>query len=173
MVLDELPGATTVVTPGIRRNKYQPNQEVAARTLRIAGTATPVRGRWGDYNPDDVRQFRRDFREWMADAQGLRRDLQNAGVDPRELDQVLRDLRQFENDQAYVDPMSLDALQAAALEKLKTMEFGLKKKADGKDLPITLSGSEEVPVGFRDAIQEGLPLPRAQEVVVLKPSGSP
>ena len=90
----------------------------------------------------------------MADAQGLRRDLQNAGVDPRELDQVLRDLRQFENDQAYVDPRSLDALQAAALEKLKTMEFGLKKKADGKDLPITLSGSEEVPVGFRDAIQE-------------------
>ena len=28
------------------------------------------------------------------------------------------------------------------------------KKADGKDLPITLSGSEEVPAGFRDAIEE-------------------
>ena len=68
--------------------------------------------------------------------------------------QLARDLRQFDNDQAYVDPRSLAMLQAAALEKLKTMEFGLKKKADGKDLPITLSGSEEVPVGFRDAIEE-------------------
>ena len=80
--------------------------------------------------------------------------LQNAGVDPRELDQILRDLRQFDNDQAYVDGRSLAALQASALEKLKTLEFGLKKKADGKDLPLTLSGSEEVPVGFRDAIEE-------------------
>ena len=66
----------------------------------------------------------------------------------------LRELRQFDNDQSYVDPRSLEALQASALEKLKTMEFGLKKKADGKDLPLTLSGSEEVPEGFRDAIAE-------------------
>jgi hypothetical protein len=117
------------------------------------GDARSWGGRWG-YSPDDVRQFRRDFREWMNDANALRRDLQNAGVDPRELDQILRDLRQFDNDQSYVDGRSLAALQASALEKLKTMEFGLKKKADGKDLPLTLSGSEEVPVGFKDAIEE-------------------
>jgi hypothetical protein len=56
----------------------------------------------------------------MNDAQALRRDLQNAGVDPRELDQILRDLRQFDNDQTYVDPRSLAILQASAREKLKT-----------------------------------------------------
>jgi hypothetical protein len=90
----------------------------------------------------------------QGDAQELRRDLQNAGVDPRELDQILRDLRQFDSDQAFVDPRSLEALQASALEKLKTMEFALRQKGEAKDLPLTLSGSEEVPTGFRESIEE-------------------
>ena len=101
-----------------------------------------------------MRQFRNDSREWLADAQELRRDLQNAGVDPRELDQILRDLRGMDSEQAFVDPRSLAMLQAAALEKLKAFEFGLRKKVGSDDLPLTLSGSEEVPAGFREAIDE-------------------
>ena len=50
----------------------------------------------------------------MNDANALRRELQNAGVDPRELDQILRDLRQFDNDQAYVDGRSPGELAQSA-----------------------------------------------------------
>ena len=109
---------------------------------------------WGFWGPDDVRRFRRDFREWRGDVQALRRDLLDAGIDPRELDAILRDLRQFDTDQAFVDPRSLAALQASALERMKAFEFGLRKNVKGGDQPPTLSGSDEVPASFRQAIEE-------------------
>src|SRR5712672_1217972 len=84
-------------------------------------------GRW---NADDIRQFRGQFREWANDAEGLRRQLQQAGVSPRDLDEALRDLRNFDNDRVYADPKGLEQHQAAAIEKLKKVEFALRRKAD-------------------------------------------
>jgi hypothetical protein len=111
--------------------------------------------RWvGGYSPDDVRQFRNELRQWQADAQQLRQQLQNQGVDVRDLDQALRDLRTLDSEQAFVDPASLAALQASALDKLKKFEFNLRKKAEGSEQPLMLSGSDEVPAGFRSAIEE-------------------
>jgi hypothetical protein len=66
----------------------------------------------------------------------------------------MRDLRNIDTDQAFVDGASLQALQAAALDKLKKFEFSLRKKADGGDQRLSLSGSDEVPAGFRQAIEE-------------------
>src|SRR6202035_5282909 len=80
-------------------------------------------GGYGRWNPDDIRQFRGQFREWANDAEGLRRQLQQAGVSPRDLDEVLRDLRMFDNDRLYADPNGLAQLQAAAIDKLKKVEF--------------------------------------------------
>jgi hypothetical protein len=108
-------------------------------------------GRW---NPDDIRQFRGQFREWANDAEGLRRQLQQAGVSPRDLDDVLRDLRAFDNDRVYADPRGLEQLQAAAIEKLKKFEFALRRKADAGNDSLSLSGSDQVPEGFRPAIEE-------------------
>ena len=108
----------------------------------------------GYYNPDDIRQFRNEWRQWEADAQALRQQLQGQGVDVRDLDQALRDLRNLQADQAFVDPANLSALQASALDKLKKFEFNLRKKAEGADQQLSLSGSDEVPAGFRTAIEE-------------------
>src|SRR6185503_10085848 len=89
---------------------------------------------WGGYNgrwnPDDIRQFRGQFREWANDAEALRRQLQQAGVSPQQLDEVLRDLKAFDNDRVYADPRGLEALQAAAIDKLKKFEFSLRRKAE-------------------------------------------
>ena len=101
-----------------------------------------------------MRQYRRELREWQADAQALRDQLTRAGVDPRELDQAMRDLRSLENEQMFADPRNLAALQANALEKLKNFEFNLRKKAGGADEPLSLSGADEVPTGFRTQIEE-------------------
>jgi hypothetical protein len=106
------------------------------------------------FDPSDVRQFRNDFREWQNDAQALRRDLSQAGVDVKDLDQILRDLRAFDSDAAFTDGNSLALLQAQALDKLKKFEFGLRRKSEGGDQPLSLSGSDEVPAGFRQAIEE-------------------
>jgi Domain of unknown function (DUF4175) len=112
-------------------------------------------GGYGRWNPDDVRQFRGQYREWANDAEALRRELQQAGVNPRDLDEVLRDLRAFDNDRVYVDPRGLEALQAAAIDKLKKVEFALRRKAEeGGNDSLSLSGSDQVPEGFRQAIEE-------------------
>jgi len=61
----------------------------------------------------------------------------------------------MDTDQAFMDPQSLAALQANALEKLKNVEFDIRKKADGpENTTLSLSGSDEVPAGFRDQIAE-------------------
>jgi hypothetical protein len=111
-------------------------------------------GRYGSFSPDEIRQFRRELREWQGDAQALRQRLTQAGIDPRELDAIMRQLRELDNDQVFADPRNLAALQANALEKLKNFEFNLRKKAQGDDQPLSLSGSEEVPAGFRTQIEE-------------------
>ncbi len=109
----------------------------------------------GRFSPDDVRQFRNELRQWQNDAQELRNRLGQAGLDAKELDQVIRDLKGLDSDQNFVDPANLLALQAAALDKLKRFEFGLRKKAESNNKEeLALSGSDEVPAGFRTAIEE-------------------
>jgi Domain of unknown function (DUF4175) len=114
---------------------------------------------WGGYyggywNPDDIRQWRREYREWANDAEALRRQLQQNGVNPRELEDIIRDLQKLDNDRVYADPRSLEQLQAAALDRLKKFEFSLRRKAGNGNDSLSLSGSDQVPDGFRHAIEE-------------------
>ena len=81
--------------------------------------------------------------------------LTQAGLDPRELDQIIRDLQKLDNDQVFADPRNLAALQANALERIKNWEFDLRKKAEGaENQTLSLSGADEVPAGFRTQIEE-------------------
>ena len=108
-------------------------------------------GRW---TGEDIRQFRREFREWQGDAEDLRRQLEASGVNPRDLEGVMRDLRTLDSDQIYADPQGLEKLRAAALDRLKKVEFDLRKRVDTDHDALSLSGSDEVPAGFRQAIEE-------------------
>jgi hypothetical protein len=119
------------------------------------GDARPqLGGGNGFLNPDDRRQFAREFQELGRDAQQLRQALQAAGINPQDLDQVTRGLAQGENTNAYSDLKGLQQLQASALEQLKKFEFNLRKKLDAEANTMTLSGSDEVPASFRTAIEE-------------------
>jgi hypothetical protein len=111
-------------------------------------------GGYGYWNPDDIRQFRRDYREWINDAETLRRLLQASGVNTRDLDDIIHDLTRFDNDRLYADPKGLEMLQASAIDKLKRFEFNLRRKAEESGDSLSLSGSDQVPEGFRQAIEE-------------------
>ena len=63
-------------------------------------------------------------------------------------------LRGLDSERSYADPRALQELQAAALDRLKKFEFNLRRRLDAGNESLALSGSDEVPTGFRQAIEE-------------------
>ena len=74
---------------------------------------------------------------------------------PADLDEIIRYMHRFDNARLFDDPHALEQLQSAAIEKLKKFEFDLRRKAEaGNSDSLSLSGSDQVPEGFRQAIEE-------------------
>ena len=111
-------------------------------------------GRDWRLTPEDIRQLRGDVRRWTGEAQALRRDLTAEDIDPRELDEILRALRQLDDPRVYQNVSELQRLQSIIAEGLKRLEFGLRRQADASANSIVLSGSDEVPEEFRKLVQE-------------------
>ena len=114
------------------------------------GDARPPAG----FTADDFRQFRRELREREADTEALQRLLGQAGMNARDLNDVLSELRAMDTDRAYSDPRGLQELHAAALERMKKFEFDLRRRAGTDGQPPALSSSDEVPPSFRQAVEE-------------------
>src|SRR5207245_579738 len=79
-------------------------------------------GRWRNLDAEDIRQFRGEIRQWTNEAQDLRRRLLADNLDPKELDDILRKLRQLDDDRVYKDPSELQRLQSFVTEGLKHFE---------------------------------------------------
>jgi hypothetical protein len=71
-------------------------------------------------------------------------------VNARDLESVIRELQGY---QPGGDPRGLQQLQSA-VDHLKRFEFELRKKIGTDSQQLFLSGSDEVPNGFRQAIEE-------------------
>jgi outer membrane murein-binding lipoprotein Lpp len=108
----------------------------------------------GRFNPEDVRQFRGEIRQWTREAEQLRRMLQGAKIDPRELDDILRNLRALDDDRVYKDVEELARLQSQVNEGLKRFEYGLRRRLEGNANQVLLSGSDEVPEQFRKLVEQ-------------------
>ncbi len=116
-------------------------------------------GGWGDrrprrFTPDDVRQFRGEARRWTNETQELRRMLREQGIDARDLDEILRRLRQLEDERTYRDVQEIARLQTFVAENLKRFEYGLRRRAGADTDRVLLSGSSEVPAEFRRLVEE-------------------
>ncbi|MEC9301435.1 MAG: DUF4175 family protein [Acidobacteriota bacterium] len=110
-----------------------------------------------DWNvgPDQVRQFSREYREQAMDAQKLRQLLEQQGVTVDDLDAVIQALREFDDQRIYADADEIARLQTFVNENLKRFEYRLRRENEGEDTnPLFLAGSDEVPSGFRDLIEE-------------------
>ena len=121
-----------------------------ATTGAAAGTATGT-GVWTD---DLQRQFGRTAQEWQNDLRNLQRDLNAAGLNPRDYQDMQRLIDQLATRQAYVDPANLSALLSAAAEKVKQAEFDIRKKAEVTDQKLAVSSSDEVPVAKKAEVEE-------------------
>jgi hypothetical protein len=105
--------------------------------------------------PEEIREFRAEFQQRLGDAQALRRDLTEAGVDAAELGEVMEALDQLTNARPYANMPELERLQSALQDNLQRLEFRLRRQVegDGSDRAV-LNGSDEVPDGFRGLVEE-------------------
>jgi type II secretory pathway pseudopilin PulG len=110
----------------------------------------------GSYAPGEARQFANEAQQAVQDAQGLRRALAEAGgskEDLAALEQVMQNLKSLGSPNAYNDPGATQELAARAMDKLQTLEFNLRKKAE-KNNQLFLNGSDQVPPAFRGSVEE-------------------
>jgi hypothetical protein len=80
--------------------------------------------------------------------------LQGQNVDPRALDDILRNLRALDDDRVYQDAKVLEGLQAAVAEGMKRFEFNLRRQAEMKGSEVFLSGSDDVPEEYRKLVEQ-------------------
>jgi hypothetical protein len=105
----------------------------------------------------DLRQLRDRAGQLSAEAQALRRQLQASGGERQDLatmDDVLRALRALDSQGMKADPRELAELSTAALDKLRKLEFELRKRTDTTSDALYLSGGDDAPPQYRSLIDE-------------------
>jgi hypothetical protein len=137
--------------------RQQPGQvpqagDAAGPPGRLGGTAG---SRPPPLSTDEIRQFRREAQQREKEARALRDLLREEGFDTDQLDQILRGIRQLDDERVYRDFAEIERLQAALLEGIRRLEFVLLRELRGPDPErLLLPGTDEVPPGFRDLIEE-------------------
>jgi len=64
-------------------------------------------------------------------------------------------MRRLQNEGAYADPANLSAIQDEVVQALKRLEFSLRRDVETTSgRRATLSGSDEVPEGYRKMVEE-------------------
>jgi len=103
----------------------------------------------------DPRQFQREVRERRDEAQALRRDLQALGVDPAELDAIVRDMAALEAARIPTDPAGIAELQGQLVQGLRRFEFNLRRKLGASTAEqMFLAGSDDAPAEYRKLIED-------------------
>jgi hypothetical protein len=120
------------------------------------GGGAPTGGsrRPGNFSPEDVRQFRGEFRRWSAEAQELARGLREQGMNASDVEELLRSLRALDSDRVFRDPEELQRLQSLVAEGAKRVEFRLRREAGADAAAAAIAGSDEVPPEFRKLVEE-------------------
>jgi hypothetical protein len=105
-------------------------------------------------SPDDIRQFRREIQERQAEAEQIRRALQQEGIDVAPLDETIRRLRELHRANLE-DLAAVERLQAQIVAGLKEFEYALRRQIQGDERErLFLSGSDDVPAEYRKLVEE-------------------
>ncbi len=107
----------------------------------------------GRLTPEDIRQLQAEMRQWSNEASELRGMVRSEGLDPRELDQILRALRELQDNRVYQDVSELQKTQEFVAEGLKRFEFDLRRRLDAEG-GVVLSGGDQVPEEFRKLVEQ-------------------
>lgn len=101
------------------------------------------------------RQLRAEARARTQELQGLRRQLQQQGMNPESLEDAMEALQQLQTPGPYNDPEEVDRLLTAVARGLQNLEFDLRAAADSTEArKLYLSSEGKVPAQFKKAVEE-------------------
>jgi len=111
-------------------------------------------GGQGRLGSGDIRQLRRELAQRAEDAEAFRRALEASGVSSPQAGALARRLQGLGTDRNLQDPLGLADLTAQVANDIKMLEYVLRREADGDRPALQLSGSEELPPGYRAMVEE-------------------
>ncbi len=118
---------------------------------RPGGGGGGGRGRLG---AEETRQLRREISERARDAEAFRRALEESGISSPQAAALAQRLQGLASDRNFKDPLGLAELTGQVADDIKMLEYVLRREADGQRPELQLSGSEELPPGYRAMVEE-------------------
>jgi hypothetical protein len=121
------------------------------------GSADPSMGDarpGGRLTGEQIRQFRGETRQRVADAEALRRLLSQQKLDTADIDEILKGLRRLDDDSVYANPETLARLEQSVTDNIKRFEYTLRRKLDANANQVFLSGSDDVPEQYRKLVEQ-------------------
>ena len=144
--------------PGQPQDGPRQSSQTQGGGVPNAAQTGPPRGRAGSpaMSTEDIRQYQRELRERIAEAEALRRDLRAQGLDVGQLDRLLGQLRGLGGAMgSSADASEIAGLRASVVEGFKAYEFALRRELEGGDKERVLLGrSGDVPAGFKQMVEE-------------------
>ena len=140
------------------RDGSQPGQGQEGQTGGNAsrmGTGANQGYQPGVFSAEDLRQMAGEFSRRLQDAEELRGNLNDLGVEAKDFEDILRRMRNFSVRGINNDPLALESLRTDIVEGLRQFEFRLWREVEGEgDERLYLAGSDEVPEGYRELVEE-------------------
>jgi hypothetical protein len=111
---------------------------------------------WGGWylGEEDQRQLRNEARQLEEQARALLSRGNGAEISPREVEEIIQALRRLQDERIYKDVAELVKQQSIVAEGLKRFEFGLRRKVEGDQNAIALSGADESPEAYKKANEQ-------------------
>ncbi|MYH53957.1 MAG: DUF4175 family protein, partial [Gemmatimonadetes bacterium] len=111
-------------------------------------------GPW-TFDPELIRQMRREGRVRLGEARALAELIERAGADPRELQAMINAMRALDRANTYDDPEEALRLQSELVEGIKQLEFQLRRLFGAEDDDqLLLYQSGDVPEEYRALVEE-------------------
>ena len=108
----------------------------------------------GRLSAEENRQLRREITERARDADAFRRALEQSGISSPQAAALAQRLQGLASDRNMKDLPGLAELTGQVADDIKMLEYVLRREADGQRPELQLSGSEELPPGYRAMVEE-------------------
>jgi hypothetical protein len=110
---------------------------------------------WGGWlNEEDIRQLRNETRQLDPDIRELLSRARGTDIPQRDIEETIAALKQLQDERTYKDVGELVRLQSIVAEGLKRFEFALRRKVEGEQNAVALSGADESPEAYKKANEE-------------------